>query len=267
MVGEPCSPGSSGKCGGRSPDGAGRTGALSVPLGAWRPCRAVVCPGSGPKRAAAEASQVRVGVRRRDGGSGSGTTRPRTCLGGRSRPTRAVGVGCPGCRSPAELPGCRASAGRLRSRAWAESPCRRRRIPRVAVEHPRPRARATRARASQIRKHRTRAGGPDSRAPRRRPDRTAYPDFPCPRTPRTALVRSPPRAARGASRGEEEWRRGALPCSCTPRFLGPGDRPAEGSPPDPFPACVRVTLRVDAVRVGTSRQARGICPERPPTLR
>ncbi len=280
-VREPRIPGSSGSsewCVGRSTDAVGRAASLSVPRAAWHPCRAAVCPGSVPKRAAAGASQARVVVRRRGGGSGSGTTRPRTYPGGRSRPTRAAGAVCPGRRRPADSPRCRASAARLRSRARPKSPCHLRRVPRAAAEHPRSRhpvsrTRAAHAPASQVRTRRrrpARAAGPGSRAPRRRHGPTAYPScpcLPCPRTPRTALVRSPPRAARGASRGEEEWRRGALPCSCTPRFLGPGDRPAEGSPPDPFPACVRVTLRVDAVRVGTSRQARGICPERPPTLR
>lgn len=278
-VGEPRTPGlsgSSGWCVGRSPDAVGREASLSVPRAAGHPCRAAGCPGSGPKRAAAGASPVRVAVRRRDGGSGSGTPRPRTYLGGRSRPTRAAGAVRPGRRSPAESPRCLASAARLRRRARPESPCHPRRAPRAAAEHPRSRARAAHAPTSQVRRRRrhrrrpARAAGPGSRAPRRRHGPTAHPScpcLPCPRTPRTALVRSPPRAARGASRAVEEWRRGALPCSCTPRFLGPGDRPAEGSPPDPFPACVRVTLRVDAVRVGTSRQARGICPERPPTLR
>ena len=37
--------------------------------------------------------------------------------------------------------------------------------------------------------------------------------------------------------------------------------------PAAFPPCVRVTLRVDPARTGTSPRPRGICPERPPTLR
>lgn len=103
--------------------------------------------------------------------------------------------------------------------------------------------------------------------------------------------------------GAEGWRRGALPCSCTPRFVvaGPpralpgcstahGGRPVRAgrdSPPRPGQAYprgsapipgvraraepslphVRVTLRVERPRTGTSPQHRGICPDRPPTLR
>lgn len=100
--------------------------------------------------------------------------------------------------------------------------------------------------------------------------------------------------------GAGGWRRDALPCSCTPRFLvrrpggRPGVRPPVGSsrhaypgpaPPtvrrdhgqaipvaaDPHPRrgrpCVRVTLRAGPGRTGTSPPTRGFCPERPPTLR
>ncbi len=47
-------------------------------------------------------------------------------------------------------------------------------------------------------------------------------------------------------------------------------RPARHPPGRPgghVPPCVRVTLRRAARRTGTGPQARGICPERPPTLR
>ncbi len=99
--------------------------------------------------------------------------------------------------------------------------------------------------------------------------------------------------------GAVGWRRDALPCSCTPRFLVPGDpaRSPPGRPPvrkgpprrlirhgtripaptDRHPGqappgqgrspLVRVTLRVDVGLEGTSPRPRGICPERPPTLR
>lgn len=100
--------------------------------------------------------------------------------------------------------------------------------------------------------------------------------------------------------GAGGWRRDALPCSCTPRFLvrrpggRPGVRPPVGSgrhaypgaapstvrrhhgqaipvAADPHPRrgrpCVRVTLRAGPGRTGTSPPTRGFCPERPPTLR
>lgn len=100
--------------------------------------------------------------------------------------------------------------------------------------------------------------------------------------------------------GVARWRRGALPCSCTPVSSYPGNRPGPEStgpltcterttsathphghaypyrrsvipgttrPDKVVPPCVRVTLRVDVGREGTSPGARGICPEHPPTLR
>lgn len=87
------------------------------------------------------------------------------------------------------------------------------------------------------------------------------------------------------------WRRVALPCSCAPRFPRaracrrtrawvsgpvwssvpfsvPGHAYPRGRPGIPaHPSYVRVTLRLVPGRTGTSPRARGICPERPPTLR
>lgn len=89
-------------------------------------------------------------------------------------------------------------------------------------------------------------------------------------------------------------RRAALPCSCTPRFLAraaafragrwrPARGPARNRPGHTYPyersviparipgrlvpPYVRVTLRLVPARTGTSPRPRGICPERPPTLR
>jgi len=87
------------------------------------------------------------------------------------------------------------------------------------------------------------------------------------------------------------WRRAALPCSCAPRFprarvcrrtrawvpgpvrssvafAVPGHAYPRGWPGIPaHPSYVRVTLRLVPGRTGTSPRARGICPDRPPTLR
>ncbi len=59
-------------------------------------------------------------------------------------------------------------------------------------------------------------------------------------------------------------RRGRVPGTDT-RTTGASSRPDDRA--GPVPPCVRVTLRRAARRTGTRPQARGICPERPPTLR
>jgi hypothetical protein len=82
------------------------------------------------------------------------------------------------------------------------------------------------------------------------------PVFSCPcsytdrRPPRPHLARTQIQSRPGHAYPQ---RRTAIP--------GAVERPAA------FPPCVRVTLRVDAARTGTSPHPRGICPERPPTLR
>lgn len=76
-------------------------------------------------------------------------------------------------------------------------------------------------------------------------------------------------ARRPARRGRRAWRDGdatRFRAQCTPRFLVLGQLARQRNSSGPFPSCVRVTLRADTVRVGTSTRARGICPERPPTL-
>lgn len=113
------------------------------------------------------------------------------------------------------------------------------------------------------------------------------------------VVAGPPGPGRpaGAGAGAVGWRRAARPCSCTPVSSRPGrlpvrgpsslrstarrricpsrtripvrmDRhPGAGCAAVVVPPYVRVTLRVAPAGTGTSPRARGICPERPPTLR
>jgi hypothetical protein len=233
-----------------------------------------------------------VPVCRWGGGSGSGVKRRGTCPEGRPCRRCAAWAACPRrWARPAEPPRCRASQGRFRRRASAEDPwcrgrgrcrCRGRSRGRIRPERAHCRGRRAayschRSTATHSTHHRSPPGRPSpapakrpsSRLPRKRPRHrvpTAYP-YPSPPASRTALARPPPKVIRAAWTGAEEWRRGALPCSCTPRFLDPGRPARRRDLSGPFPACVRVTLRVDSVRVGTRPQARGICPERPPTLR
>ncbi len=158
-------------------------------------------------------------------------------------------------------------------------------------------------------RHRSPYPRPMRRAPRGRRTRPAVAPCPCRRRragpsaaeacrPVASGGRTDPGCLRcgGRGAGAGGGRRGALPCSCTPRFLVPGPvlvvrgrcvaarwpgadasraqiparparHPARTTGPAPYPPCVRVTLRRAARRTGTSPQARGICPERPPTLR
>jgi hypothetical protein len=242
--------------------GRGGTGA-SVQRVAGHPCRAAVCPGSVPKRAAAGASPV--SCRRSPAGRRFGKRDdaaedvPRGPV-----PSDACGRrGVAGAPEPGRAPRRRASAVRLRRGAP------RRESVSVGVGPSGPAGTPAASDSCGAPGPRRaegavcRAGGPGSRAPRP----GCHVDLPCPRTPRTALVRVSAAGGSGGveGRGGMEARRASV--LMHPPFPRPRRPARRRNPSDPFPACVRVTLRVDAVRVGTSPQARGICPERPPTLR
>jgi hypothetical protein len=135
--------------------------------------------------------------------------------------------------------------------------------------------------------------------------RRSYPGSPARPAAKSSVIPSaspspsPPARPEGVTGGVGRWdvggrRRVALPCSCTPRFRMPGPLVSRGpvsSCPSPahsrpghtypyggsviparipgrrHPPYVRVTLRLVPGRTGTSPRRRGICPERPPTLR
>lgn len=114
---------------------------------------------------------------------------------------------------------------------------------------------------------------------------------PRPHASRTRLPQPSGSRTRDSSGPAQGRGRGGIPCSCTPRFLVPGPfprtrvvlvvgrsrcgshtrtrgpHPGAGQAAGVVPSCVRVTLRVVARRTGTGPRRRGICPERPPTLR
>ncbi|KPI16643.1 hypothetical protein OK006_10629 [Actinobacteria bacterium OK006] len=85
---------------------------------------------------------------------------------------------------------------------------------------------------------------------------------PFPRTRATDPARNPPGRSRVRKKPPRRLTRHEHPYPCRRTVIPGTTRPDKVVPP-----CVRVTLRVDVGREGTSPRARGICPERPPTLR